>query len=195
MLPASSFSCSFTGTCSGSPLFAQLQQQLNRVRPIYGLPADVAVDGKIGLKTLAKLIKTAQAIDRKLGEARDSALDDYAFPDISGVTTKQLASEADIVLAALRRNGYSIGRVPPDVAAQSVLDPYVANAGSGVIPNKVAPIGPLIVHVGPTAPTTPLAPTAPTLRVPMGLKIAGGAMLALGVAGGIAAIVAGVKNR
>jgi hypothetical protein len=204
MLPAGSFTCSsITGTCSGNPLFVTLQRELNRVRPIYGLPADVGVDGKIGTKTLAKLIKTAQAIDRRLGQVRDSALDDYTYPDIAlNVTPKMLAFEADAVVAALRRNGYSTGHVPPEVAAQSVIDPYVNNVASGlpVPPNfkSVLPsIGPLVVNVGPTANTTSPAPIVPvplTSKIPTGVKIAGGIVLGLGAVVGVAAAIAKARN-
>lgn len=200
MVPASSYSCSFTGNCAGSPLFLELQRQLNRVRPIYGLPADVATDGVIGSKTLAKLIKTAQAIVKRLGENFDGdALSDYAYYDIAHPSTKSLAAEADVVVASLRRNGYAIGRVPPDVASQSLIDPYVTSAASpSSMPNMhLAPIGPLIVNVGPTATQTapPAPPTPFKPGIPLGAKIAGGVVLGLGVVGGITAVVMGLRNR
>ena len=195
-VPASSYSCSPNAVCSGNPIFGQLQTELNRVRQVYGLPADVATDGKIGVATLAALIKTAQAIDA-LGMQRDAVLDDYVHYDISGVSPKDLASEADVVLAALKRNG-----VDPRFGG-NLLDPYGSNPQQTTTARRVPPMR--LVPTGPTAilpalPGTPSVPALPTIPrlpglpglpgAPTSSKLSTGAKIGIGV--GVSAVAAAV---
>lgn len=199
------FSCSTSGVCSGSPYFKVLQQELNRVRPLYGLPADVVVDGKIGTVTLAKLIKTAQAINRALGERRDGALDDYVYPDIAlNVTPKMLAQEAPAIAASLRRNGIAPEYLPPDQQVTSVMDPYAdAITAGGGSPPKLPTFTPIrATYVSTTTATTPttevISPMTP-FPAPSGgstvFKIVGGVLGGVLLIGGAIAIGAGLSRK
>jgi len=116
------FTCSILGTCSGTTpavtaRFIALQRELNRVRPMFGLPADVSLDGKIGAGTLAKLMKLADKIVGRPNSSQfDNVFDKYAFNqtvdnpgEVSiAPTTKVLASEALSVTQALERNGLTM---------------------------------------------------------------------------------------
>lgn len=200
-VPYTNFKCSITGVCSGTfaattALFQQLQSELNRVRVVYGLPADVGVDGKIGASTLAKLIKTAQAINARLGELRDSRLDDYVYPDIAtNISTKMLAAEADVILDVLRRNGVQGG---PVVGGGGLVDPYQGVPG-GIrpvsLPLNIKPILTQIA-VGPTASGGANAsPTLPFVTPAPAFKVVGLSLLGVGAAGGLIAIVLGLRGR
>ncbi len=200
MIPAAAFACS-PSACWGSPVYKALQKELNRVRPLYGLPSDVAVDGTIGSSTLAKLIKTAQAIDRRLGGERDAALDDYVYPDLSGVSYRQLSAEADAVLAALQRNGASIGpgsspgaiadqvaqAVTRGVAQGAAVNPY----GSSSIQNAAVQAITSGAVAAQAVPAGVLMPAAPSGRLPTWVWV-GGTVLGLGV---IATVVVGLSRR
>jgi hypothetical protein len=113
------FTCSILGTCAGATpavtaRFVALQREMNRVRPMFGLPADVSVDGKIGAGTLAKLMKLADRIVGSPNSSQfDNVFDKYALNQVvEGVsiapTTKVLASEALSVTQALERNGLTM---------------------------------------------------------------------------------------
>jgi hypothetical protein len=200
-VPYTNFKCSITGVCSGTfaattALFQQLQSELNRVRVVYGLPADVGVDGKIGSGTLAKLIKTAQAMNARLGELRDSRLDDYVYPDIAtNISTKMLAAEADVILDVLRRNGIQGG---PIVGGGGLVDPYQGVPGTirpVSLPINIKPILQQIA-VGPTAGGGAAAsPGLPFPELPTGAKIVGVSLGGLFVAGGLLAVFLGLRGR
>lgn len=200
-LPTGSFSCSAIGTCTGtSPgvqiMFRKLQEQMNRVRKIYGLPADVVVDGKIGASTTAKLIKLAQKIAASIPSAKlDSTIEGYAI-EVSGQLpkTSQVARDASDLVSALMRNGYAPGYVPPPQQSSALIDPYLdAITGGSGAPTIKRPNVPANLVVGPTASAggavvpsagyPPDAYAAPAFARSSGLAVAGVVLGVLALAG------------
>jgi hypothetical protein len=202
-VPSGAFFCTTAGTCTATnpgtqTLFKKLQSELNRVRKLYGMPADVWVDGKIGSSTTAKLIKTAQRIATIVpGMKLDPAIEGYAI-EISGQlpSSSQVARDASDLVSALMRNGYAPGFVPPPQQSGALIDPYLIAVGQGSgasnLPGR--PNVPANLVVGPTASAGgmiipnqgfPLPTNTGVLPagVPKGLAIVGVVIGVLGIAG------------
>lgn len=216
---SSSYSCSMSGVCTATSaaqaaIFMRLQQQLNRVRSMFGLPADVVTDGKIGAKTAAKLIRLAEQVEARLGSGADRIMTYYAVTTPEP-TASRVASEALAIVQALERNGMSAAAwsVQDDspVPAGAMPNPYVQPAHPPVITAQSLLPAWFHQYLTPSATNTPAAPTASTPTpvvvstgpavsatpgitaiTPRGLKI--GAMVGgLALAGGIIAAI--VKSR
>lgn len=178
------------GKCrGGSPamvtLFRQLQSEINRVRKVYGLTADLAVDGVIGPATAARLIRLARTISSRVSNV-DPTIDTYAIETADLPGPEQVAADATALVQALRRDGYAAGAVPPDVQVGALVEPYLDQVNAGGVTRF--PPGNIVMPVGPTATQPPVVPGAhatPPIRMPSGKAAA----IGLGV---VAALSAGV---
>ena len=159
-LGAIGYACS-GGVCRAtSPtqqlLFVKLQKELNRVRPMFGLPADVAVDGVLGTSTLAKLIKLSVKMVGDPNNARfDNVFDKYAIELGSQLpTVETLAADALNVAQALERNGLTMQHYWAQQDAISATPtptatPFPPNFLTQIFPRKTAVNVGSLPHEGP----------------------------------------------
>jgi hypothetical protein len=208
------YACSAAGNCkpltaSQLTLFKKLQTELNRVRVLYGLPPDVTVDGEIGAKTLAKLIKLSeQFIKQPDSQKFDRVFDKYGLVTGAMPTTAGLAADALNVTQALTRDGLTMQHYwaredqSPPTQTVSVIDPYLVAANTGTVPRPKNPMRLITVPVGPTS-QGPVDPSIPPPRNVFwtqgkgaeGLAIAGFSLLGLLVVGTGVAIYKGVSKK
>lgn len=164
----------------------RLQRELNRVRPMYGLPADVTVDGVIGTSTLAKLMKLAVKFVGDRNSAQfDGVFDKYAI-EFGGTlpTPAMLAADALNVAQALERDGLTMQHywAREDAAPSTATTPTID------LRSLVAPFR-KTAAVGPTAPPAPVLPSPATSFKTRNLAIAGAVVGVLAI-GGIALVAA-----
>lgn len=129
-IATSSFTCSANGTCSGvgyavQTLFMDLQKQVNRLGVAYGITRLDPVDGKLGPATLRAVTQLALNLSQKLGSNLDSALEDLLIETSGPTTSRDVALNADGIVAALKRDGvaakpWSVLTAVKDFAAQIV---------------------------------------------------------------------------
>lgn len=169
-------------TPSAVSLFKILQTEINRVRKVYGLTADIPIDGVIGPLTAARLIRLARTISSKVSHV-DPAIDTYAIETVNLPGPDQVAADAAALVAALRRNGYDAMHAPTSTKVDALINPYQTTK-------------PVVVTVGPTSPgggsASPPAPTAPVKWTPGKTAAVGIGAAVLGALGvGIAAFAKG----
>lgn len=151
------------GKCVGAnpakvALFKLLQSEINRVRKVYGLAADLPVDGIIGPLTAARLIRLARTISSRVSFV-DPAIDTYAIETTMLPGPQQVATDAADLVAALKRNGYDVEHTPPGLQVGALVDPYLTeiDAGGSGRPN----IRPIDMAIGPTSNVAPPSPRTP----------------------------------
>jgi hypothetical protein len=114
-------SCQAT-TPAKAAIFRKLQNELNRVRPMVGLVADVPVTGIIDVKTVAKTIKFAQKLFASTGGKIDPIFYNYAVEvadagagqgPVSQISLAVLAADAGAIIEALGRLGVAPGTSVP----------------------------------------------------------------------------------
>lgn len=216
----SSFVCSANGTCSGTTAktqtqFMDLQKQINRVGISYGI-SKIDTDGRIGPTTLRVLVSLAGYLSQKLGSNLDRALEDLIIEYGEPTTTRDVASNADVITAALQRDG--MGSSPWDVFAsvkgvvQQILDAggaaptavnpaAVVNADTSTVPqasaaSPVASWSPemtaaAIASLGPSSTTPATTSAVSAISMPAPWKIGVG----IGVAAVLGGIVAAVAHK
>jgi lysozyme family protein len=193
-----SYTCS-GGVCRATTpqqqaLFVQLQRELNRVRPMFGLPADVATDGVIGAGTLAKLMKLAtKFVDDHNSSRFDRVFDKYAIDSGTLPTTSMVATDALTLVQALGNNGLTEQHYWAQQDAAATVSPIV-NLVKQVVATVASKPQVAVVPVGPTATPGSNALPSPT---PHALPKFKGVKVALGVLGALAAggLVLGLITR
>lgn len=159
----SNFTCSGTGVCSGvnfttQTLFMDLQKQVNRLGPQFGITR-LDPDGKLGSATLRAINSLVLSLSQKLGSNLDRSLEDLLIgqgdPDLQS-TTKDLALNADSIVAALKRDG--VAETPWSVltAVRDFATQIIETGGAAAD----ATVPPPAQVVNPTA-ITVVAPSAP----------------------------------
>jgi hypothetical protein len=179
---ASTYACT-AGVCVGRTsatqrTFVDLQTQINRLGPGYGLTR-LATDGKLGPTTLRTLLMLIDRLQGQLGNERlDPVLANLLITlDGQPTTVDEVAANADGIVAALQRDGaiggsWGILTTIRGMASQIVSSGAAAatSAASAVAPATSSPSAPR-APVGsgglidpyplPMPPMTPTAPAAP----------------------------------
>ena len=222
---ASSFVCSSTGStgvCQGTTratqqAFYALQTEINRVGRTFGI-TKIAVDGKIGPKTVSALLMLTDRLNAKLGAQLDGALS-ALLVEIEGspTTPRDLALNAEAITAALTRDGaadspWSVYTAVRDAATAAVdnITAAVQAAPTQTATTSTPAVGtkdnPVVTHPAPgvtvlrwTENGIPYSAThydnapnvapQPSPSIPLGLKIGLGLAAAV-ILGGVAAVAA-----
>lgn len=198
-MAASSFVCSSTGTsgvCQGTTQAAQraftaLQTEINRVGSGYGV-TKLAVDGKLGPKTLSALLMLVDRLQTKLGASLDRTLDMLLIEsDEYPTTPRTVAMNVEAITAALSRDGATEQPWGPYTVVKDVVNTFMTNAGAAVQAAQTAPAAtvPTPTTVAPAL-VDPYAVVVTPARpgMPLGLKLGLGAAAVAIVAGVTAAL-------
>jgi hypothetical protein len=152
----SNFYCS-AGVCSGigyttQLLFMDLQKQVNRLGLQFGI-TKLDPDGRLGPATLRSINSLVLSLSQRLGSNLDRALEDLLIgqgdPDLQ-TTTKDLALNADTIVAALKRDGvaetpWSVLTAVKDFATQ-IIETGGA-AADATVPPPATVVNPTAISV------------------------------------------------
>lgn len=137
------YMCSGT-TCQGTNQAAQhafiaLQTEINRLGRVYGT-SRIDVDGKLGPTTLRAIVTLAERIFDRLTVNTDGALRDLLLEidDRNATTVRDLAEKAEVLTAALQRDG--MAQAPRSIYTavrnqmQQIIDVDTYGPGAGGAP-------------------------------------------------------------
>lgn len=162
----SSFTCGSTGVCVGTTrvtqeLFHELQRQINRVGAKFGITR-LTVDGKLGQATLRSAVRLALELSNQLSTNLDRSLEELIIgmgDEGMAATTRDLALNADVLVAALKRDGVAEQPWSVLTTITETLTQIAANGAAAM--NTPVPNNGQVINPYPATTVTPPAPTTP----------------------------------